>query len=54
MESPIVFEQAVWAAFNQGFVDFDNAVKAISDYELDYATMHRKDHSSDEHKKVWV
>jgi hypothetical protein len=52
MESPIVFEQAVWAAFNQGFVDFDNALKAISDYELDYATMQRQTLKHNDNKEV--
>jgi hypothetical protein len=43
MESPIVFEQSVWAAHAQAFVDYDEAIKAIEDYKLEYATMQRQD-----------
>jgi hypothetical protein len=42
MESPIVFEQAVWAAHAQGFVDYREAILAIKKYQRDYATMPAK------------
>jgi hypothetical protein len=42
MESPAVFENAIWAAYVQLFIDFDEAMKAIHDYKLEYATMQRQ------------
>jgi hypothetical protein len=50
MESPIIFEQAVWNAYNQLFIDYDAAVAAIAIYELEYATMQRQGTQSDVHK----
>jgi cytochrome c peroxidase len=52
MESPVEFEQAVWSAFNQCFVDYDAAVAAIAIYELEYATMQRKYLKPNEHEKT--
>jgi hypothetical protein len=48
MESPIIFEHAVWNAYNQLFIDYDAAVSAIAIYEHEYATMQRQDTQSSE------
>jgi hypothetical protein len=50
MESPVEFEQAVWNAYNQLFIDYDAAVAAIAIYELEYATRQRQDLNSNDPK----
>jgi hypothetical protein len=44
MESVESFERSVWAAYCQLFIDYDEAIKAINDYKLDYATIYSQDH----------
>lgn len=51
MESPLIFENAIWKAHGQLLIDFDEACKAIENYKLDYATMHRQALKPYEHNR---